>query len=278
MHEYDNMNIQFFCPRWGSEVLPWDAFMAKVKAAGYDGIEWGIHNDMPARDIEHVWQLAEKYELKIIAQHYATYAADFTEHRAGYKGWFDKIKPFNPYKIDTQTGKDYFSFSQNQELIRIAADFEASTGIKVLHETHRNKFAFAAHITKEYLQQIPYLQITLDISHWVCVAESYLEDQAEAVQLAIERTEHIHARVGYPEGPQVPDPRVPEWQEAVDHHVAWWDQVVARKRAANQELTITPEFGPAPYLVSLPFTRQPITNQWEVNEYMMNLLKKRYSR
>jgi len=271
------MNLLFFCPRWGSEDLSWDKFMNKVKAAGYAGIEFGIHNDMLVAEIEQVWQKAEQYGLKLIAQHYATYVSDFEQHCEIFAGWFEKIRPFKFYKIDTQTGKDYFTFSQNQKLISIGADFEASTGIKVLHETHRNKFAFAAHITKEYLEQIPALQITLDISHWVCVAESYLEDQEEAVQLAIARTEHIHARVGYPEGPQIPDPRVPEWQEALNNHIAWWDQIVELKKARNEDVTITPEFGPAPYLVALPFTRQPITNQWEVNEYMMNLLKTRYA-
>jgi len=41
-------------------------------------------------------------------------------------------------------------------------------------------------------------------------------------------------------------------------------------------LTITPEFGPFPYMVSLPGTNEPIANQWEVNLFMMNLLKERY--
>ena len=76
--------------------------------------------------------------------------------------------------------------------------------MEVLHETHRNKFTFAAHITFDYPNRIPELRITLNASHWVNVAESFLEEQA--IDLAIKRTEHIHARVGYPEGPQVPDP------------------------------------------------------------------------
>jgi hypothetical protein len=46
----------------------------------------------------------------------------------------------------------------------------------------------------------------------------------------------------------------------------------------NREiLTITPEFGPYPYMQHLPFTRMPVANQWEVNLYMKELLKKRFS-
>ena len=44
----------------------------------------------------------------------------------------------------------------------------------------------------------------------------------------------------------------------------------------DDEITITTEFGPAPYLLLMPFTRQPITSQWEINVHMMNYLKARY--
>jgi hypothetical protein len=129
----------------------------------------------------------------------------------------------------------------------------------------------------EYFQRIPSLRITLDLSHWVCVSESYLEYQQPAVELAISRADHIHARVGYPEGPQVPDPRMPEYSEALETHLAWWDRVVAKKNQENALLTITPEFGPFPYMVQVPATGQPVCDQWDVNRWMMDLLRKRYA-
>jgi hypothetical protein len=97
------------------------------------------------------------------------------------------------------------------------------------------------------------------------------------MQLAIERAAHIHSRVGYPEGPQVPDPRIGEWQEALAKHLHWWDQVAARHRAANTTLTVTTEFGPFPYMVHHPATGQPIADQWQVNVFMLQLLKNRYT-
>jgi sugar phosphate isomerase/epimerase len=270
------MKIQFFCPRWGSD-LNWDAFMQKVKAAGYDGIEYGIANEAPREEIAEVLELAKQHGLLIIAQHYGTYDADFNTHYNNYTAWFQKIKRFDFARVNSQTGKDFFSFDEVKFLLAVADDYSKSTGIPVSHETHRNKFTFAAHITKDYLNRIPGLKLTLDISHWICVAETYLEDQQQAVELAIARTEHIHARVGYPEGPQVPDPRIDEWQHSVNTHLAWWDKVIERRRTEGQPtFTICPEFGPAPYMVPLPQTGQPIANQWDVNVYMMNLLKERY--
>ena len=163
-------------------------------------------------------------------------------------------------------------------MIDVATAYADRSGIPVYHETHRGKFSFAAHITKKYLQKLPDLKLTLDISHWVNVAESFLENQPDAVELALERAGHLHARVGYPEGPQIPDPRSPEWLEALNNHLQWWDKVV--RRISNQPddniVTITPEFGPHPYMVHLPRTGMPIANQWDVNVYMMRILKERY--
>lgn len=271
------MEMQFYCPRWGSEQINWEDFFLRVIGAGYNGIEWGISRDASEGEMEKVWNLVEKHKLKIIIGHYDTYESDFSEHFDLYCAWLEKIKPYPCEKVNSQTGKDFFRFEQIRSLIQETDRFTKQTGIAVVHETHRNKFTFAAHITKEYLEKIPDLKITLDASHWVCVAESFLEDQAQAIDLAILRAEHIHARVGYPEGPQVPDPRVTQWQHALNMHLLWWDRIAERKKKDNSVLTITPEFGPHPYMVSLPASGEPITNQWDVNVFMMDLLKERYS-
>jgi len=271
------MPIQFFCPRWGSENLPWDDFCSKVKQAGFDGIEYAIASDVPEKVLDEVWNTAVKCNLAIIAQHYDTYEANYSRHYDAYNTWLKRIKTYPAIKINSQTGKDFFSFEQNKSLIDVAIRFTSATGVSVVHETHRNKFSFAAHVTREYLEKIPTLQIALDASHWVCVAESFLDDQQEVMQLAIERAGHIHARVGYPEGPQVADPRASEWQPALEKHLNWWDKVVERKRKENNTLTITPEFGPFPYMVHVPATGNPVADQWQVNVYMMELLKQRYN-
>ena len=50
------------------------------------------------------------------------------------------------------------------------------------------------------------------------------------------------------------------------------------RRAAGAELlTFTPEFGPAPYLQTLPYTQQPVADAWEQNVAMLRLLRARYA-
>jgi hypothetical protein len=86
----------------------------------------------------------------------------------------------------------------------------------------------------------------------------------------------LHTRAGYPEGPQVPDPRAAEWQEALKNHLKWWDAIVHRKRKRGETLTVTTEFGPCPYMVHVPRTGEPVSDQWNVNVHMMELLRSRY--
>ncbi len=127
------------------------------------------------------------------------------------------------------------------------------------------------------MEKIPSLRLTLDISHWCNVHESLLEDQADTIAMALNRTGHIHARIGHQEGPQVNDPRAPEWKNAVTAHFAWWDKVVEQKRNEGKLITMLTEFGPADYMPALPYTRQPVADQWAINKHMLDTLRARYA-
>lgn len=267
------MNLYFFCPRWGSESLTWDRFCQKVKNAGYDGVEAGVPFESP--EMEEMTEALQKHSLLLTGQYWQSFEKDFNLHKISYEKHLYHIASLKPLKIDSQTGKDYFSFSQNRELFELASSFTQQTGIPVAHETHRNKALFAAHVTKNYLEKIPSLTITADFSHWCNVAESFLEDQEDALALASQHTIHIHARVGHTQGPQVTDPRLPEWQVALHRHTTWWKNIIQQhQRTGTKSLTITPEFGPAPYMPLAPRTQQPLADQWEINEWMMEYLRK----
>jgi sugar phosphate isomerase/epimerase len=267
------MKLLFFCPRWGSELLSWDAFCHKVQQAGFDGVEAGIPFDKD--EIQAMQTALSKHQLQFIGQYWQSFEKDFAAHKASYIAHLHHLAQLNPIKIDAQTGKDYFSFEQNKELFNAASAFTNETGIPVAHETHRNKALFAAHVTKEYLQNIPSLTITADFSHWCNVSESFLEDQQEALNLACIHAIHIHTRVGHTQSAQVIDPRLPQWNDALNIHLQWWKQIAAHHLQDGKELlTITPEFGPAPYMMHHPVTNEPLVNQWELNEWMMNYLKK----
>ena len=96
------------------------------------------------------------------------------------------------------------------------------------------------------------------------------------MKMALERTDHVHARIGHPEGPQVSDPRAPEWKEAVDAHFAWWDKIVEMKKQKNEMLTVLTEFGPPDYMPTQPYSRKPLADQWAINVHMKDLWRERY--
>jgi hypothetical protein len=136
---------------------------------------------------------------------------------------------------------------------------------------------FAAPVAKNYLQKHPELRVTFDVSHWCNVSESLLSDQQETIDLTLPRVDHVHARIGHPEGPQVNDPRAPEWDDAMKAHFAWWDKIVEFKKQQGDTLTILTEFGPPTYMPTLPYTQQPLSDQWAVNVFMKDTLRKRYT-
>ncbi|MCP4399261.1 MAG: sugar phosphate isomerase/epimerase [bacterium] len=269
------MKVLFFCPLWGSDRWEFHDFLRKVTQAGYDGVEMGLPLDKGEK--QGILDAIRQYDLRYIAQHYETSTPDFAAHKAEYAQRLRHLAEANPLFINSQTGRDYFSFEQNAELITLAGSISQETGVKIIHETHRGKFSFAAHIAKRFLDTFDDLRLSFDVSHWCNVAESLLYDQEEALQLAVSRAEHIHSRVGFEEGPQIPDPRVPEWDEALQRHLGWWDAIIERARQEEREVfTITSEFGPFPYMPRQPFTQMPISNQWEINRYMKEMLKERY--
>jgi hypothetical protein len=269
------MNLKFFCPRWGSEQLPWDEFCSSVKQVGYHGVEASVPLDKREKHV--VLAALQKHDLLLIGQYYQSFEADFELHKVNFRLQLENTITARPILIDSQTGKDFFTKAQNAELFAIAEEIAVRNGIVIAHETHRNKALFAAHVTRQLLVENPKVLITADFSHWCNVSESLLEQQHDAVNIAIDRTVHIHARVGCSQSAQVSDPNAPEWQAELEAHLQWWDTIVERRLKSEAELlTITPEFVPWPYMPAIPFTKIPVSNQWDINAGMMRLLKKRY--
>ena len=270
-----NLQLKILATNWGFEGTLAE-YITKVKQEGYDGIEtWW---PMDEKELNELAELLDKHNLRA---GFLCGAQDinYTEHFNFFKKMVDAAatnKLIKPLYINCHSGRDYFSYDQNKSFIDHTIALSKKTGIKILHETHRSRIMYSAPAGRNYFDKIKDLRITFDVSHWCNVSESFLANQSETVKIAIERTDHIHARIGHPEGPQVNDPRAPEWKEAVDAHLAWWDRIVEIKKASGEMLTILTEFGPADYMPTEPYTRKPLADQWAINVHMKDLLRKRY--
>src|SRR5690606_5713495 len=179
--------------------------------------------------------------------------------------------------INSHTGKDHFDFDDNCRIIEAAMEISVRSGIPIYHETHRGRFTFHPKTTLAYIKRFPELKLVADLSHWCTVSESMLEDQPEMIESFLPHIAHIHARVGYEHSPQVNDPFAPEWEKHLSTFLQWWNKILAFQSANGAKLfTITPEFGPVPYMPALPYSLKPTADQWEVNASFKNLLKKEF--
>ncbi len=274
--------IKFYCSRWGHETIPWKDFVRKVVSHGFVGVE-----------IIALRYPEQKQEmLDALADSGLEYSLIYTEKKEGsdFKKYLDTLekslleiattyraKKSTPGFIISQTGREYYTKEQVAACFEVCDKISRETGIKIIQETHRFRWSYAAHVVMEYLEKFPDLQLALDISHWFCVSESFLEDQQDAVNLALQHSVHLHARIGHTQGPQVTDPRTPDNAIALQHHLKYWDKWIEHlRRSGVSECTITPEFGPYPYMIYTPHDNKPVADLWEINCWMKDLLYARY--
>lgn len=268
--------LKILATNWGFNGTV-DEYCAKVKKDNYDGIE--IWWPTEKKDQDELFAALKKYELEI-GFLTAGYESNYDEH---FKTFTNMVEAAanntvqRPLYINCHSGRDYFSYEQGKTFIDHTTQLAKATGIKICHETHRSRLLYSSSVARHYIETIPELRVTFDVSHWCNVSETLLEDQPETLALTLERVDHIHARIGHQEGPQVNDPRAPEWKSAVDAHFAWWDKVIEMKKQKGEVQTILTEFGPPNYMPTVPYTQEPLADQWAINVYMKDVLRKRYA-
>jgi sugar phosphate isomerase/epimerase len=270
-------SLKLLATNWGFEGSMKE-YISRVKKEGYDGIE--IWWPMDEKELNELAELltANNLEVGFLCGAQDT---NYQEHFTFFTKMVEAAatnKLLKPLYINCHSGRDYFSYEQNKSFIDFTIPLAKKTGLKICHETHRSRILFAAPVARNYFDKIPDLRITFDVSHWCNVSESLLANQGDTLKMAIERTDHLHARIGHPEGPQVNDPRAPEWKEALEAHLSWWDKIIEIKKKNNQPITVLTEFGPADYMPTEPYTRKPLADQWSINVHMKDLLRDRWGR
>lgn len=233
-------------------------FLRTIAAAGYDGIDTWI----PPHP-EDQKALRDADITLVLHQHEASDPADYRRRLETCAAW-------RPLLINSHTGRDWFTLEQQLALIDIAQEVADKTGIPIVHETHRGRMGYSPQTSAILFDQRPNLRITADFSHWTCVTESMLDNFGDTLAVACRRARHIHARVGFEQGPQVRDPADPAFDYAVRKFLGWWDAIVEHNLfIGTPVLTMTTEFGPPPYM--------PCNDdQFRQNRYMLELLKTRY--
>ena len=264
--------LLIFATNWGYSGS-WEEFASRIKSLGYDGTELWYPSDPKQRN-EILSAFSERgLQLGFLI---GSGEREFEKHLSQFRSSLEGAVAAKPVYINCHSGRDHFAFEENKKFIELTTEMSTRSGVPVYHETHRGRILYSAPVALQYVQKLPDLRLTFDVSHWCNVHESLLADQQDTLTQSLSRVDHIHARIGHPEGPQVNDPRAPEWKDAVQAHFAWWDTVVKRKKSEGKLMTFLTEFGPVDYMPALPYTRQPVADQWEINKHMLDTLRTRY--
>jgi sugar phosphate isomerase/epimerase len=255
------MEVRHFKATWGMSGSLGEQ-LDRIKEAGFDGSEATLPEDVASF----------RGESAARGLHYAALAFPLSVAEAEQA--LDAAVDSGACLLNLHSGKDWWPFEQGVAYFEGVEKLREASPIPICHETHRGRLLFSPAVTAAYLREVPGIQLAADFSHWTCVCESMLEDQTEAVNLAIEHTIHIHSRVGHEEGPQVSDPRAPEFAGRLATFTGWWQAIVDSARRRNLPwIGIDPEFGPPGYMPTLPYTRQPVADLWEVCVWMRDRLR-----
>ena len=264
--------VFFFQTNWGFNGQP-EAFVKKAKKSGYDGVEiWAPKDSI--KQIE-ILNILNNYKMKVIFLCGSNPSLTFKNSLDEYEKYLKNTLELKPIAVNSHTGSDFYNFNQNMAFLKLADKLSNKYKIPVYHETHRGRFSYSIPETIKYLEKKETLNLTLDISHWMVVHESILDNREEFLKKIIRRSNHIHARVGFEQGPQINDPSAPEWENVIERHLDIWEAVIQKIWNQNKSATITTEFGPPGYMPTLPFTQKPISDQWKANVFIMDKLKRR---
>lgn len=155
--------------------------------------------------------------------------------------------------VNCHTGSDCWTEAEGARFFAaLAKETPALRLPSVTHETHRARFLASPFVTARLLAAVPSVRLTSDFSHWVVASERLLDSPSEATLLNRQiapAVDHIHARLGTPQCPQLAEPDLPSAARSRERFYGWWEQVWAAKEATSFSardsiVTATVEYGP----------------------------------
>jgi sugar phosphate isomerase/epimerase len=237
------MGVDFYRSMWGplefsDDISDLPGICADTVTRGYVGIE--TNPLMFGKNMEAARRIVEDHGLKFLSRAH-TFGLSVADHLGWVTRCVEASHAFGTPHVIVQSGADYFDDGQIDEYFTATGKLEADSGLRIAHETHRGCILYSPWVTARVLDRFPDIWLASDYSHFVIVAERYLDTEAALLARFAPRVIHIDARVSTFESPQVADPRTDE--EATSRFVAFWDEIYN----AGALRTVVPEFGPEPY-------------------------------
>lgn len=276
------MKAQLFQTLWG-HAGGIEAAIDRTRRNGFEGVEGPPPADPELRS--HWAEVLASEKVPYIAEISATgFAVPDPGSTVGAQlEAFERVLvrglEVKPLFFSTMAGSDLWTLPESIDFLDKAHEIARRYGARVGFETHRSRSLFHPIRTREILRELPEIELTIDFSHWCVVTERLVLDELpEVLELCAERVLHIQPRVGYDQGAQVPDPRVPEYRDALGAHLRWWRRLWDGQRKRGFEtVTLTPEFGPDGYLHLEPYTGRPVADLDDLNAWMGRRVREEFA-
>lgn len=179
--------------------------------------------------------------------------------------------------------RDNVPWAMAASYFRDVLAWEQETGVIVAHETHRKRFLHSPWTIRDFFLKYPdirsQIKLCADYSHLSCVAEVDTADPVlnKTLDFLIPNVIHTQCRVGYDHGPQVVDPRAPEWIRYMEGFEGWWDKIWMNQSERGCEYTtMIAEHGAPTYQACMPGTQEPLADIWDVNHWVQLRRQKRF--
>ena len=163
-----------------------DALFARIKAEGFDAVEavapcW-------RNETATFCELLKKHGLSLICQIHTTggdmkdgvYQYCTSNKLHDHLGSFVRLTaecaglPLKPVLINSHSGHDSWgSGDKALAFLKQALKVEKVIGVKIVHETHRQRLLYSPYSAAELLAHpdLQGLRVNADLSHWCCVCE-----------------------------------------------------------------------------------------------------------
>ncbi len=266
------MKLLLFKTLWGHRES-YAAAARQARAAGFQGLEARVPET--ANALNDLLVALDEHRLHYIGEvvtggdYVPSPAATLDQHLIAIKSALPRARELGARFVNCIAGYEAWPVNDSVDFFARAMDLGQRFGVQLSFETHRSRSLFNPWTTLQIVERLPELRLTCDYSHWCVVCERLLDSESEILGILAQRALHIHARVGYDQGPQVPHPAAPEYAPALTAHQRWWADIWTAQNARGQCCTtMTPEFGPDGYLHKLPFTDTPVADLWQMNCWM----------
>jgi Sugar phosphate isomerases/epimerases len=247
----------------------------RISQAGFSG----VFARLPQPEYAKEWiKGLEQYSLSYGIQSFPTSADELLSI-------IQNAKALGATYVNAQVGNYYMRDNQAILLLNQLVEVAISENFPCFIETHRGTVTQDLLRTIDYINAIPNLRLTIDLSHYVTAGEIVLQEHREQAmpyfEQLLKRTGSIHGRISG--GQQIQSTiggnNGISYHPAVNSYIKWWASGMRHWKESvktNQSfLPVVCELGPPDYAITCfdDNNHREISDRWKETLHLRELLK-----